>query len=527
MVDSLPQRWLMGLLAAGALVLLAAVPLPLTDGDTALYATVARNALASGEWVIHSFPDGRVFDKPPLTLWFIGGSLAAFGGGDWTVRLWHLLFALATAAATFALARLALPIRQAALAAVILLSSAQFFYQAIVPQQDVPLTLFVTLAVYWYLRWQGEGHMHLLVLAWAAAAFAVLSKGLVGLVLPVLVVSVHILADRPKLPARTIRTTAAGAAIFLILAAPWFILGVLRGGREFIETFFLGGPLGVGRFFRPVLSTPAGGVQWLGYLAYLIFLPLGILPWTGWLWPALREGWSARARAPILRVCALWVISILAFLSVSPGDKVIRFQLPVLPPLAVLLAAVVEDPRWRRPAAWVSGIAALAWAALLVGIAQTPLPSDVAAYLPLVGAFVPPFAGALAAYAVSTFSGRPRQGLVLLATFALISYAFLIAATARHWDRISPWRPLARIVNTAATGEARVLVIGEMIPFAGYYIKRDVEYTDLTGLTQAWRSGPVVAVVPAGAFGSLPPGTKPVIIGSEAGWLVVRNATPP
>src|SRR5437016_13476406 len=94
------ERWFRWIGAAGIAVLLAGLALPLTDGDTAFYATVARGALKSGEWVAFYSPGGQVFDKPPLTIWLLGLSIAAFGSEDWSVRFWPILLAFATVCLT-------------------------------------------------------------------------------------------------------------------------------------------------------------------------------------------------------------------------------------------------------------------------------------------------------------------------------------------------------------------------------------------------------------------------------------------
>ncbi|OLD60817.1 MAG: hypothetical protein AUI83_01595 [Armatimonadetes bacterium 13_1_40CM_3_65_7] len=81
------ERWFRWIGAAGIAVLLAGLALPLTDGDTAFYATVARGALKSGEWVALYTPGGQVFDKPPLTIWLLALSMAAFGSAEWAFAL--------------------------------------------------------------------------------------------------------------------------------------------------------------------------------------------------------------------------------------------------------------------------------------------------------------------------------------------------------------------------------------------------------------------------------------------------------
>src|SRR5713226_1653315 len=390
------DRWLLWLVAAGIAVLVAGLALPLTDGDTAFYATVARDALRSGEWTFFYARSGGIFDKPPLTIWLLGLSIAAFGPAEWAVRMWHIVLALATVLVTYRLARLTLSVRQSLIVALVLLTSGQFFYQSLVPQQDIPLTLFVTLAMYWYLRWMRDGHLRTASLAGISTALAVLSKGLVGAVLPGLIVAAHLVLDRPRWPREWLRDVAGAIVAFLIVAAPWFVVAGLRQGRAFVDTFFLSGALGVGRFFHPALSHPGAPPAWTGYLAYLIFLPLGVLPWTAWLWPGLRDGWRARDDGPsVLRVCAVWVVAVLAFLTISPGDKVIRYLLPALPATAVLVGYAADQQRWIKVASRVSiGMGGLL-AAAVVWLVRQPLAEETAPYVPLVQAFLLPLATGL------------------------------------------------------------------------------------------------------------------------------------
>jgi 4-amino-4-deoxy-L-arabinose transferase-like glycosyltransferase len=364
--------WRLWLALAAVVLVVAGAVLPLTDGDSAFYATVARDALRTGEWVVFSARGGAVFDKPPLTTWLLELSLALFGSADWAVRLWHVGLALATVLVTYHLARLVLSVDQSMLAALILLTSGQFFYQSLVPQQDVPVTLFVTLSMYLYLRWLRDAQWGMAVLTGLSTALAVLSKGLFGAILPVLVVAAHAGLDRRKWPRKWARDVTLAFVAFLIVGAPWFVIAGLRQGQAFVETFVLGGSLGVGRFFHPALSAPGATPGWLGLLAYAVFLPVGAIPWTGWLWPGLRQGWRIRSTRPwVLRVCAIWVVTILAFLTISPGDKVIRYLLPVFPPAAVLIAYATSTDR----ALWTAGRISLAIGGVIIAAVPLSWPS--------------------------------------------------------------------------------------------------------------------------------------------------------
>lgn len=520
--DTLPL-WTGWLLAAGVVVLLAGAPLPLTDGDAALYANIARNVLESGDWVTLRYRGDWIVDKPPLTIWLLTISIAAFGTSEWALRAWHLAMALGTVLATYALARLALPTGKAALAALVLLTSSLFFYQSLVPQQDVPLTLFVTLAIYWHLRWERDGRPWYAIASWISVALAILARGLIGLVLPLLVVGAHLLVDRPPLPRRAIAVTAAGIAGFLLIASPWFVAGALRQGRAFIDTFFLGGSLGVGRYFHALLDTPIP--QWIGVFAYVLFLPLGLLPWAGWLWPALKEGWSRRRGGPsALWVCTLWVVAVVVFLSLSWGDKVIRYLLPVFPPLAMLIAHVIGEVRWTRTAAFGSlASAALPGAFLVWTVAQSPA-VEVARYLPLALWFLVVFALGLITYPLAVALRRPRTGAILLTAFAILSYGVLVISIARTWDKIFPWRPLARVVNRLEPLQTPVLIVGPENTWADYYIERPVEFVGQGDLAKAWEVRRVIAVIPSEQLAALPNPPQPVIKATApAGLLLVTN----
>ncbi len=520
--DALSSVWPGWALAAAVAVLLAGLGLPLTDGDTALYALVARDALARGEWIAYTFRDGQIFDKPPLTLWLLQASIGLLGPTEWAIRLWHLALALATAAVTYRLARLALPAAHAVGAAVVLLTSVQFFYQALVPQQDVPLTLFVALAMYGYLRWEEEGGLAAPVLAGTSAGLAVLSKGLVGLVLPVLIVASRVVIDRPRLPDRWLRALGAAAGAFLLVAVPWFVAAGLRYGQQVVETFMLDGSLGVGRFFRPVLSEPEQLPAPARVLAYVIFLPLGFLPWTGWLWPAMCAGYAARADRT-LRTCFLWVVCVVAFLSASQGDKVIRYLLPVFPAAAVLVAYGLTDSRGDRPAIGGSAVCAALLGAAFVGFLSVPLPEDLTVFRVLAGALVPPLVGGLAGGALLLRSGRRPQAVTVLTFLVLLGYGLLLGATAYQRERVSPWASVGRLVNATAP-DVQVFVQGEPTPFAEWYIHRRVTFVSQDRLVRLWRTRQVVAVVPAKVLDALPAPPRAVVIGSVPGRLVVvRN----
>jgi 4-amino-4-deoxy-L-arabinose transferase-like glycosyltransferase len=524
--NDVPPSWLLCLLTVGVAVLLAGTPLPITDGDSAFYATISKYMLASGDWLTLRHPAFSLMDKPPLTFWLMDISFMAFGTSEWVLRAWHLIFALGILLTTYALARMAVSRAVALLSSLILLTSIQFFYQSLTPEQDIPLTLFISLTLYGYLRWEGGGPRWTVFLACAAAALGMLTKGIIGVALPVMIIGIHWIIDRPPLPRGGIGTAAAGLVVFLAIAVPWYAFGALRQGRPFIDTFFFGGRLGAGRFVHAVLHSPTAVPWWAGFGAYVPLLFLGALPWSGWIWPALfgdRRG--LRPSGSVLRVCALWVAIVFLFQSLSLGDKTIRYILPLFPPLAVLLAGAVNEGRWAKQAAYVCLAVALPLMVAVIAVFYWKLPADAARYRPLALIFLPAFAGAIGGYAVLALSGRPKAGVIFLVLTTCLAYALAMTGVARNWDQISPWRPVGRVIERLPQTGAPVLILGTYNEFADYYITRPVKFVQWGDLVQTWRREPVIAVVPQAELGRFPPLPQPVIVGrAPGGLMVISNA---
>ncbi len=538
-MPSLPRDWLGWLLLAGLALLIAGVVLPLNpiaDGDPAFYGMIARNILTSGDWLSLHHRLMPLIDKPPLTFWIMSLSFTAFGIKEWALHAWHTALALATLGATYALARLALPRRHALLAVLVLLVSVEFFYESLIPRQDIPLTLFITLAAYWHLRWERDGRPSAAILSWLAAALAVLTKGIIGLAIPAMIVGAHLLVDRPTLPPRARLVAAAGCGAFLLVATPWFVIGAAREGQAFIDAFLLKGALGIGRFFHPVLGSPTAVPWWAGFGAYLPLALFGAIPWTGWVWPALREAWAMRQdRTSVLWLCVLWVFVVFGFHSLSLGDKTMRYLLPMFPPLAVLLGNVVGDERFTKHAARVSLVAAGVLVIAAAGLLLTRWPqatesylsyASYATYAPLFVAFLLSLIVALAGFALAGLRGRPALGIAWLVLATVLAHGLAIVWIARTWDQISPWRPLARVLNQVVAPHAHVLIVAEHNDFADFYIERPVEFVSRDDLARAWGRERVLAIVPESTVSTLPPPRAGVISRTQGLALVSNFPTP-
>ncbi|MFQ6687203.1 dolichyl-phosphate-mannose--protein mannosyltransferase, partial [Bordetella pertussis] len=131
---------------------------------------------------------------------------------------------------------------------------------------------------------------------------------------------------------------------FAVVAVPWFWLMQVRY-PGFFQYFF------VHQHFERFAQTGFNNVQ--PFWFYLPVIAGLALPWSLWAGGLLRKQfWAADADPDGLRRLALvWLAVIVAFFSM-PQSKLVGYIMPVLPPLAFLLAEVVmgalRDPAVAR-----------------------------------------------------------------------------------------------------------------------------------------------------------------------------------
>ena len=181
-----------------------------------------------------------------------------------------------------------------------------------------------------------------MLVAWGSAALAVLSKGLIGVVLPAAVAAIYILIERDFRLLRRCHWTAGGL-IFLALAAPWFVL-VQLANPEFARFFF------VHEHFQRFLTTVHHRIEPWWYFAPILVVMA--TPWVTLLPQALASAWHREGIAGSFqadRFLLIWAVFIFAFFSAS-HSKLPSYILPVLPALALLTGAQLArmEPRSLR-----------------------------------------------------------------------------------------------------------------------------------------------------------------------------------
>jgi 4-amino-4-deoxy-L-arabinose transferase-like glycosyltransferase len=333
---------------------------PLTLPDEGRYASVAWEMLRSGDWVVPTLDGLPYFHKPPLFYWIAASVMAVAGPSHAAVRLPPLIGAATALIAAWAFARRWMPGTSRPVLAV-LATSPLFFFGAQFANLDMLVAGCITATTLAFahaaLLSPDADRRSALAAGYLFAALGVLAKGLIGIVLPGLVLVVWLLlARRWREPPRWL--WLPGIALFALATVPWFA-AVQARYPAFLHYFF------VVQHFERYASSGFNNPQPAWF--YIAVLTLLVMPWTVALWPALRSAWMERGGPPPRRLLWLWVALITLFFSV-PHSKLVGYIFPVVPALALLIAAAVART-WRpwqmRAATALGAVACLAAVATL------------------------------------------------------------------------------------------------------------------------------------------------------------------
>ncbi len=319
----------------------------LLPSDEGRYAEIAREMFASGDWVTIRYNGLKYFEKPPFHLWMTALAYQAFGIGDWQARLWVAISGAAGLLLTMWAARRWYGDRVSWFTGLALLAAPTWNIGSHFNSLDMGVSGALAGVLAGFLLAQHpqaslQSRRRWMLFAWGAMALAVLTKGLIGLVLPGLVLVVYSLVARDWVLWRRLHIVS-GTILFLLLTAPWFWLISTRN-PEFAQFFFIHE-----HWQRYTSSVHQRSAPWWYFGPQLI---AGFLPWLG-LTPRicalLRNSGQAREFRPEL-LLAVWAGAILVFFSLS-GSKLPGYILPVFPALALLAALAldrIDAKAWQR-----------------------------------------------------------------------------------------------------------------------------------------------------------------------------------
>jgi 4-amino-4-deoxy-L-arabinose transferase-like glycosyltransferase len=334
---------------------------------------IVRDMVEGGHWLLPRTPDGLWTEKPIAYYSLAAAFGMIFGVNEWTLRIVSVLMGMATLVLTWVLARLYGSPRAARIAVVALAANILFVGSARDAMVDTTLAFFLTagLTAHFAARLGRLPALRGAILAGIAFGLAILTKGPIGLALPIAVAGGDALLEHRGRFWRAAIWWKEGLltfAIALALSCAWYLSGYLRDGMAFLNNSLLDEslwmPLGVVKRQAVAHTKPLPyyfGIQLVAVLPLLPLLP----PLVGWM--------KDRASDPARRHLTAWLgFGLLFFL--IPSNKRMYYLIPLQPAAAAMIALAADrmlrasDGRAvslvSRVVAGLAGLAGLAAAAL-------------------------------------------------------------------------------------------------------------------------------------------------------------------
>jgi 4-amino-4-deoxy-L-arabinose transferase-like glycosyltransferase len=340
------RRWLWLLLAVGIIWFSNIEYRKLIKPDEGRYAEIPREMVVSGDWVTPRLNDLKYFEKPPLQYWATATAYELFGEHQWTSRLWVSLTGFAGILLVWFAGTRLFGRAAGRYAAVLLGGSLLYALMGHINTLDMGVTFFITLGIVGLLLGQqpesdARTRRNWMVLAWGALALAVLSKGLMGLVLPGAALFLYSIFQRDIIVWKRMHWVI-GLLLFMLVVSPWFYL-VMKANPEFFQKFF------IYEHYTRFTTKELGRYQpWYYFVPVLL---LGMMPWTVLMFDTLLRTWKDSRRSDKTfnpeRFLLIWAVFIYLFFSVS-GSKLPSYLLPIFPALALLMGKQLAGMGERR-----------------------------------------------------------------------------------------------------------------------------------------------------------------------------------
>ena len=322
---------------------------PLFTPDEGRYPEIAREMMDNGKLLSPQILDSAFLDKPILYYWIIALSMKLFGVTIWAIRFPIALFGVLGCIITYLVAGTCFSRITGWFSAICLLVGPLYFGASHYSNMDLQFAVwfgasmssFIIGLKLRYLKLQRNTCM---ILMYIFAALAFLTKGLMGIVFPVLIIGLWVILFKRWVLVKYMKIIP-GIIIFSIITIPW-VLATQSINSYFFTYFFYYQQ--VGRYVGTHYNNP------MPFWFYVPVCIIGTMPWstlTIFSWPKIYTLWSYINKCldtsyvdehecfnekGIIAFLVLWFITLIVFFSI-PHSKIVGYILPVMIPLAILI----------------------------------------------------------------------------------------------------------------------------------------------------------------------------------------------
>ncbi len=309
----------------------------LTNPDEVFYAGTAKEMIQQKSWMTPYLFGQPQFEKPIFLYWLLRISFNVFGQTPFAARFPAAIFALLGVLAVYILGFLGFKNhKKAFISGIIIMSCGFYIGMARTVFTDMifsVLILFSMAAFYWgYSNSEKRGQG--IILFFIFAGLAVLTKGPLGIILPLLSVGIFLWIKK-DLKILLSKSTVWGALLFLLIALPWYWLMIAKYGNTFTHEFFYNDHVR-----RLLEAEHKANDTWYFYPFSMIGC---IFPWS--IFVAVSLYYLARnikKAKPIHLYFASW-ISVVLVVFQGAHSKLISYILPLFPALALVAGDFIHD----------------------------------------------------------------------------------------------------------------------------------------------------------------------------------------
>ena len=317
---------------------------PFLVPDEARYIEVAREMLASGNYITPHLNGSIYLDKPILFFWCESMIIHVFGVHEWSARLLPEFFATLGSVFCYWAGVKLYNRRTGLLSAGILTTMGLYFFLAHYTDMDMLIAVLTSCSLWLFIVAVNEQTDRLrscyFLLMYVFAGFAFLAKGLIGFVFPIAIIGLWIMLMNQWRILKNVHLVV-GLIIIAVITLPWLIM-VQQQPPSFLHYFFY-----VEQCHRYVATNFH---QQHSIFFFVPILLVGVLPWTVFLYQAMayfikqiRNDIKSSGNEIYL---LLWPLFILVFFSL-PHTKLVGYILEVFPPIAMIIACYL-DRHWHK-----------------------------------------------------------------------------------------------------------------------------------------------------------------------------------
>ena len=344
------KSWISIALIWVLLLILASIR-PLALPDEGRYGDIGRWMFLSGDWMTPRLNGIPFLHKPPLIYWLQASLFNLAGVHVWIARLVTAFHALLMLIGVYAGLRYVKGEFLARRGVLILGTSLGFLIGGQFINHDFAVATWITIAIGLFSIALRSEKTNLLLarLGFLACAIGFLSKGLLGILLPLGVIVVWLILTNQSRKLISF-PWVSGLLIFISISLPWMAKMQMQF-PEFFDYFI------VRQHFSRFIGAQFNGQQpWWFYLPVICIF---VFPWISFLVWDLVDRFQNRfpvknasqSRSDPFKVLPwIWLLVVLLFFSI-PKSKLMGYILPVIPPVTIIILDSWERLSLQRKSA--------------------------------------------------------------------------------------------------------------------------------------------------------------------------------